>query len=167
MCIRDRINATAIVRPRLIWYRMLTVRHPIIGIERRRPVRARQRRVIRRQVVRPAVRQRRRAQFVSRTRSSLGQVTKVTPCQEEVVGKVTNLRKGMAITNGHGQVHVRKDRDPLLLDPRHLIKVALDLCRHSRKDGGRPVKVPHLCVPRLRPTPVSYTHLTLPTIYSV
>ena len=134
------------------WYKMLTVRHPIIGIERRRLVKARQRRVIRRQGVRLAVHQRRRAQFVSRTRLSPGQVTKVTLYQEEVVGKVTSLRKGMEITNGHGQVHVRKDKDPLLLDPRHQVKVALDLRRHRRKDSGRPVKVPRVCVHRPHPT---------------
>ena len=79
----------------------------IIGIERRRLVRARQHLVIHRQEVRPAVRQRRRAQFVSRTRLSPGQVTKVTLHQEEVVRKVTSLRKGMEIANGHGQVNAR------------------------------------------------------------
>ena len=72
---------------------------------------------------------------------SPGQVTKVTLHQEEVVGKETSLRKVMVITNGHGQVSVHKDKDPLHPDPRHQVKVALDLCRHRRKDSGRPVKV--------------------------
>ena len=58
----------------------------------------------------------------------------------------------MVITNGHGQVNVHKDKDPLHLDPRHPVKVALDLCRHRRKDSGRPVKVPCVYVHRLHPT---------------
>ena len=144
---------TVLVRPRLIWSKMLTVRHLIVRIERRRLVRFRRLRVIRRQVVHLAVCQRQRAQFIFRTRLSPGPpVTKVTLHQEGGVGKATRPRRGTVITNGHGQVHVHKDRDPPLLDPRHLIKVALDLCRHSRKDGGRPVREPHLCVPRLHPT---------------
>ena len=44
---------------------MLTVRRPIIGIERHRPARARQRLVIRRQEVPLAERRRQLAQFVS------------------------------------------------------------------------------------------------------
>jgi len=36
--------------------------------------------------------------------------------------------------------------------PPHQVKVALDLCRHRRKDSGRPVKVPRVCVHRLHPT---------------
>ena len=68
---------------------------------------------------------------------SPGQVTKVTLHQEEVVGKETSLRKVMVITNGSGPVSVRKDKDPLHLDPRHQVKVALDLRRHRRKDSGR------------------------------
>jgi len=58
----------------------------------------------------------------------------------------------MAITNGLGQVNVRKDRDPPHLGPRHQVKVALDLRCHCRKDSERPVKVPRVCVPRLHPT---------------
>ena len=131
---------------------MLTVRHPIIGTERRRLAKARQRLVIRRQEVLLAERRRLRAQFVSRTRLSPGQLTKVTQHQAEVVGKVTSLRQVMVITSGHGQVSVRKDKDPLHLDPRHQVKVALDLCRHRRKDSGRPVKVPRVYVHRLHPT---------------
>ena len=108
---------TVTVRLMLTWYRMLTVRRPIIGIERRRPVRARQRLVIRRQEVFLAERPRQLAQSVSRTRLSPGQVAKVTPHQEEVVGKETSSCKVMVITNGHGQVNVRQDKDPLHLDP--------------------------------------------------
>jgi len=47
----------------LTWYKTLTVRRPIIGTERRRPVRARQRLVIRRQEVFLAERRRQLAQF--------------------------------------------------------------------------------------------------------
>jgi len=50
------------------WCKMLTVRRPIIGTERRRPDKARQLLVIRRQEVHPAVRRRRRVRFVFRTR---------------------------------------------------------------------------------------------------
>jgi len=50
----------------------------------------------------------------------------------------------MEMANGHGQVSVRKDKDPLHLDPLLQVKVALDLCRHRRKDSGRPVKVPRV-----------------------
>jgi len=41
---------------------------------------------------------------------------------------------------------------PPHLGSRHQVKVALDLCRHRRKDSGRPVKVPRVCVHRLHPT---------------
>ena len=130
---------------------MLTVRRPIIGTRRRRPVRARQRLVIHRQEVFLAERRRQLAQFVSRTRLRPGQVTKVTLHQEKVVGKVTNPRREMVITNGHGQFNVRKDKDPLHLGPRHQVKVALDLRHHRRKDSGRPVKVPRVYVHRPHP----------------
>ena len=116
---------------------MPTVRHLIVRIERRRLVRFRRRLVIRRRVVRLAVRQRQRAQFVSRTRLNPGpQVTRVTLHQEGGIGKATRPRRGTAIPNGHGQVHVHKDRDLLLPDPRHPIKVAPDLCRHRPSGCG-------------------------------
>ena len=91
---------------------MLTVRRPIIGIERRQGSPAPSR-----QEVFLAERRRQLAQFVSRTRMSPGQVTKVTQHQEEVVGKETSPRKVIVITNGHGQVSVHKDKDPLHLAP--------------------------------------------------
>ena len=126
------------------WYKMRIVPLPIIGIVRRRPVRARQLRVICRQVVHRAVRLHQRVRYVFKTRKNPGLH------QEGGVGKVTNPRREIVIISGSGQVSVRKDKDPPRLDPRHQVKVALDLCRHSRKDGGRPVGVLHFCVHRLR-----------------
>ena len=100
-----------------------------------------------RQEVFLAERRRQLAQFVSRTRLSPGQVTKVTQHQEEVVGNETSLRKVMVISNGHGQVSVRKDKDPLHLDPRHPVKVALDLCRHRRRQCAAGQGAPRLRPP--------------------
>ena len=113
----------------LTWCKARIVQLPITGIARRRPVRARQLRVIRRQVVPLAVRQHRRVRFVFKTRKN------PDLHQEGDVGKVTRPRREIVITSDSGQVNVRKDKDPPRLDPRHQVKVALDLCRHSRKDG--------------------------------
>ena len=129
----------------LTWCKAHIVQHPIIGIERRRPVRARQRRVIRRQVAHLAVRQHQRVRFVFKTRKNPGLH------QEGDVGKVTSPRREIVTTSDSGQVNVRKDKDPPHLAPLHLIRVALDLRRHRRKDSGRPVKVPPACVHRLHP----------------
>ena len=97
----------------LTWCKVQTVRHPIIGIERRRPVRARQLRVIRRQVVYLAVRQHRRVRFAFKTRKRPGLY------QEGDVGKVPSPPLEVAISSDSGQVNVRKDNDPPRLDPRH------------------------------------------------
>ena len=125
----------------LTWCKVQIVRHPIIGIERRRPARARQLRVIRRQVVHLAVRQHRRVRFVFRTRSN------PDLHQEGDVGKVISPRREMVITSDSGQVNVHKDKDPPHLALLHLIKVALDLRRHRRKDSGRLVQVPRTSRP--------------------
>ena len=93
-----------------------------------------------------AVRQHRRVRFVFRTRSN------PDLHQEGDVGKVISPRREMVITSDSGQVNVHKDRDLPHLAPLHLIRVALDLRRHRRKDSGRPVKVPHACVHRLHLT---------------
>ena len=128
------------------WCKVRIVQLPIIGIVRRRPVRARQLRVICRQVVHRAVRLHQRVRYDFKTRKSPGLH------QEGDVGKATRTRREMVTTSDSGPVNVRKDKDPPRLDPRHQVKVALDLCRHSQKDGGRQVRVPHLCVHRLHPT---------------
>jgi len=78
------------------WCKVQTVRLPIIGTEKRRPVRARQLLVIRRQEVHLAVRRHRRVQFVFKTRKNPGLH------EEGDVGKVTNPRRKMVITNGNG-----------------------------------------------------------------
>ena len=102
----------------LTWYKMRIVQLPIIGIGRRRPVRARQLRVICRQAVHRAVRRRQRVRCVFKTRKNPG------PHQEGDVGKVTNPRREVVVTSDSGQVNVRKDKDPPRLDPRHQVKVA-------------------------------------------
>ena len=79
-----------------------------------------------------AVRPHQRVRCVFKTRKSPGLH------QEGDVGKVTSPRREIVIISDSGQVSVRKDKDPPRLDPRHQVKVAPDLRRHSRKDvGGR------------------------------
>ena len=128
----------------LAWCKAQIVRHPKIEIERRRPVRARQLRVIHQRVVHRAVHLHQRVRYDFKTRKSPGLH------QEGDIGKVTRPRREIVIISDSGQVSVRKDKDPPRLDPRHQVRVALDLCRHSRKDGGRPVGVLHFCVHRFR-----------------
>ena len=65
---------------------------------------------------------------------------------------MTSPRREMVTTNGNRQVNVHKDKDPPHLGPPHQVKVAFDLRRHRRKDTGRPVKVPRVCVHRLHLT---------------